>query len=278
MTVLKGQVALVTGGGRGFGRAMAQRFAAEGAKVVVTARTRNQLEETVEMIRSRGGEALGVEGDVSSRADVARVLQTAETKFGPVSLLVSNAGISGPFRPIWNVDPDQWWETQMVHVRGMLLYCCAVLPGMVERKAGRIIVVSALASQLVEKNFSAYAVSKATQVRFVEHLALEVKEFGISAFAIEPGTVHTNLAENAINDPDIRRWRPGMAEMLELMRETTNPAEGLAKCAALCVRLASGEFDFLSGQYVDVRENLDEKLHKFKTHPSQPRHLTAGRK
>ncbi len=262
MVALKGQVAIVTGGGRGFGRAIAQRFAAEGAKVVVTARTLKQLEETVHIIRSSGGEALGVAGDVASREDVANAVRAAEDRFGPVSLLVSNAGISGPFRPIWNVDPDLWWEAQMVHVRGLLLYCCTVLPGMVERKAGRIIVVSSLASQIIEKNFSAYAVSKATQVRFVEHLAQEVKEFGISAFAIEPGTVHTDLAVGAINNPDARRWRPGMAEMLETLRDTTNPAEGLAKCANLCCRLASGECDLLSGQYMDVREDLDEKLRK----------------
>jgi NAD(P)-dependent dehydrogenase (short-subunit alcohol dehydrogenase family) len=264
MTTLNGQVAIVTGGGRGFGRAIAQRFAAEGAKVVATARTRNQIDETVEIIRSRGGEALAVAGDVVNREDVLRVVRTAEERFGPVSLLVSNAGISGPFGPIWHVDPEVWWDAHMVHVRGMLLYARAVLPGMVEKKAGRIIVVSSLASQLIEKNFSAYAVSKATQVRFIEHLALEVKEFGISAFAIEPGTVHTDLAVGAIENPDVRRWRPGMAEMLIKLRDTTDPAEGLSKCATLCFRLASGECDILSGQYMDVREDLDEKLRKQK--------------
>jgi 3-oxoacyl-[acyl-carrier protein] reductase len=262
MTALKGQVAIITGGGRGFGRAIAQKFASAGAKVVLTARTQTQLQESVDIIRSCGGEAVAVPGDVVSREDVERVVRAAEDRFGAVSLLISNAGVSGPFGPIWHVDPDAWWDAHMVHVRGLLLYSRAVLPRMVEKKAGRIIVISALASQLIEKNFSAYAVSKATQVRFVEHLALEVKEFGISVFAIEPGTVHTDLAESAINNPDVRRWRPGMAEMLIKLRDTMNPAEGLAKCSDLCCRLASGECDILSGQYMDVREDLDEKLRK----------------
>jgi NAD(P)-dependent dehydrogenase (short-subunit alcohol dehydrogenase family) len=257
---LQGQVALITGGGRGFGRAIAQRFAAEGAKVVVTARTQSQLEETVETIRFSGGEALAVVGEITNRHDVEKAVSAAETQFGPVILLVSNAGITGPFGPIWYVDPEAWWEAQMVHVRGMLLCARAVLPGMVERKAGRIIVVSALAARIVEKNFSAYAVAKATQVRFVEHLAAEVKELGITAFAIEPGTVYTELARAAIENPEVRRWRPGMAERLIQLREESDPAEGLARCAEFCLRLASGECDALSGQYIDVRENLDEKL------------------
>jgi NAD(P)-dependent dehydrogenase (short-subunit alcohol dehydrogenase family) len=257
---LEGEIAIVTGGGRGFGRAIAQRFAAEGAKVAVTARTLSQLDETVEAIRSSGGVALAFAGDVSDRGDVSRVAGAVAEQLGPVSLLVSNAGISGPFGPIWHVDPDAWWEAQMVHVRGMLLYSRAVLPGMVQRKAGRIIIVSALAARIVEKNFSAYSVSKSTQVRLTEHLAAEVKEFGITAFAIEPGTVYTDLAKNAIANPDVRRWRPGMAERLSELRDQSDPLEGLAKCAELCVRLASGECDVLSGQYIDVREDLDEKL------------------
>jgi NAD(P)-dependent dehydrogenase (short-subunit alcohol dehydrogenase family) len=131
---------------------------------------------------------------------------------------------------------------------------------MVQRKAGRIIIVSALAARLIEKNFSAYAVAKATQVRFTEHLAAEVREFGITAFAIEPGTVYTDLAESAIANPEVRRWRPGMAERLLELKERSDPLEGLRGCAEFCARLASGECDLLSGQYIDVRENLDEKL------------------
>jgi len=257
---LQGQVAIITGAGRGFGRAIAERFAAEGAKVAVTSRTRRQVEETAERIRSSGGEAIALAGDVADRNHVAGAVEEAERRFGPVSLLVSNAGISGPFGPIWYVDPDAWWEAQSVHVRGMLLFSRAVLPAMVEHRGGRIIVVSALAARLVEKNFSAYAVSKATQVRFVEHLAAEVKEFGIAAFAIEPGTVYTDLAVQAIANPDIRRWRPGMAEHLQAMGEQQDAREGLSKCAGFCLRLASGECDALSGQYIDVREDLDEKL------------------
>jgi NAD(P)-dependent dehydrogenase (short-subunit alcohol dehydrogenase family) len=257
---LKGQVAIVTGGGRGFGRAIAKWYAAEGAKVLVTARSQNQLDETVEQIHTMSGEAIAVAGDVANREEVSRVVSKAEERFGQVTLLVNSAGVSGPFGPIWFIDPDAWWDTQVVHVRGMLLYSRAVLPGMVKRRGGRIITVSALAATKVEPNMSAYAVAKSAQVRFTEHLAAEVKEYSITAFAIEPGTVFTDLAKGTIANPDARRWRSGMVDRLSQLKEQSDPAVGLAKCAELCFRLASGQCDALSGQYIDVREDLDEKL------------------
>jgi NAD(P)-dependent dehydrogenase (short-subunit alcohol dehydrogenase family) len=259
---LKGQVAIVTGAGRGFGRAIAKRYAAEGAKVLVTARSKNQLDETVEQIHALGGEAIAVAGDVGNREDVSRVVSTAEERFGQVTLLVSNAGNSGPFGPIWFVDPDAWWDTQVVHVRGMLLYSRAVLPGMIKQKAGHIITVSAIAAIKVEQNMSAYAVAKSTQVRFTEHLAAEVREYGIAAFAIQPGTVFTDLAKGTIANPDTMRWRPGMVDRLSKLKEESDPAVGLEKCGEFCYRLASGQYDALSGHYIDIVEDLDEKLRK----------------
>jgi len=262
---LKGQVAIVTGGGRGFGRAIAKRFAIEGAKVLITARSQNQLDETVGQIHALGGEAIAVAGDVSNCEDVSRVVGTTEEQFGQVTLMVNNAGVSGPFGPIWFVDPEAWWDTQAVHVRGMLLYSSAVLPGMVKCRAGRIITVSALAATKVEQNMSAYAVAKSAQVRFTEHLAAEVEEYGIKAFAIEPGIVFTDLAKGTIANPDAQRWRPGMVNRLSRLKEESDPAVGLEKCAELCYRLASGQCDALSGQYIDVREDLDEKLRQAKS-------------
>ena len=257
---LDGQVAVVTGGGRGFGRAIALRFAAEGARVLVTSRSEAQLADTVGQIRAGGGTAEMMAGDCTQRQDVERVVASAAERLGPVTLLVSNAGISGPFGPLWYVDPDKWWYAQSVHVRGMLLYARSVLPGMIEAGTGRIITVSALASTRVEHSMSAYAVAKSTQVRITQHIALEVKEHGISAFAIEPGTVFTDLARGTIADPDANRWKPGMVEHIGSLESIADAEVGLARCAGFCLRLASGECDVLSGQYIDVREDLDEKL------------------
>src|ERR1700719_2767792 len=106
---LEGQVATITGGGGGFGRAIALRFAAEGAAVTVTSRTKGQLDETVAQIASAGGRGLAIAGDATNRADVARVVAETEREFGGVSIMVNNAGVPGPFGPIGVMDPDDWW-------------------------------------------------------------------------------------------------------------------------------------------------------------------------
>src|SRR5689334_8677883 len=117
MNELKGQVALVTGAGRGFGRAIALRLAHEGAAVTVTARTRAQLDETVAQIAAAGGRAHAVVADVTDRAQVERVVAETRARFGGLSLLINNAGVPDPFGPLWTVDPDAWWDAQAVHIR-----------------------------------------------------------------------------------------------------------------------------------------------------------------
>jgi NAD(P)-dependent dehydrogenase (short-subunit alcohol dehydrogenase family) len=106
---LAGQNAIVTGASRGFGKAIAFGLAAAGATVTVTARTKEQLDLTVSQIEALGGRALAVVGDVAKRCDVARVTAAAEAEFGPVTVLVNNAGVSGPYGPVWLADPDEWW-------------------------------------------------------------------------------------------------------------------------------------------------------------------------
>jgi NAD(P)-dependent dehydrogenase (short-subunit alcohol dehydrogenase family) len=257
---LAGQVALVTGAGRGFGKAIAMAFAEAGAAVTITARSTKQIDATVAEIKAKGGKAFAVPGDVTHRKDVERVIEAAARHFGPATLLVNNAGQAGPFGPIGTLDPDEWWAAQAVHVRGPFLFMSAVLPNMIQKRAGRIINVASLGGTRVEPFLSAYCVGKSSEIRLTEQVAAEVKQYGISAFAIEPGTVYTEMAESTIADPVAQRYLPGMVEFLKNIKEKEDPAVGFARCARMCLQLASGRYDGLSGRYLTPEDNFDELL------------------
>ncbi|MGD1211628.1 MAG: SDR family oxidoreductase [Candidatus Acidiferrales bacterium] len=254
---LEGQVAIVTGGGGGFGRAIAVRFAAEGAAVTVTSRTKAALDETVAQIQSAGGRALAVAGDVTSRADVARVVQETERQFGPVTIMVNNAGVPGPFGPIGVMDPDEWWAAQAVHIRAPFLFMSAVLPGMKERRRGCIITIASPRAKMTSPNLSAYCMGKTAQARLTQLVAAEVKDYGITAFAVDPGTTPTQLADKTIDSPDAQRWIPDMVEKLRSMRGQPGGELILARCAQRCVELAAGKHDELSGAYIGRNDVAD---------------------
>jgi NAD(P)-dependent dehydrogenase (short-subunit alcohol dehydrogenase family) len=259
---LAGQVALVTGGGRGFGKVIALRFASEGAAVAVTSRTQSELDQTAKEIEAAGGKGLAVSGDVTSPEDVAHVVRTTKERFGPVTLLVNNAGIPGPFAPTWAADPAEWWFAQEVHLKALFLFISEVLPTMIERRAGRIIAVSAMGSHRVDFAMSAYCVGKCSQNRLVQLMAAEVKEYGVSAFAIDPGFVITELAEITMRDPGAQRWKADMIERLKERKADPNSLKDFERCAQRCVDLASGRYDELSGSYSELRDDLDEMLRK----------------
>jgi len=258
--VLARNNAIVTGGGRGFGRAIARGLAAAGAAVTVTARSRNQVDAVAAEIEATGGRALAIAGDVTNRADVSRVVEAAEEKFGPTTVLVNNAGVTGPFGPVWVNDPDEWWDAQAVIVRGTLLFMRAVMPEMIARRAGTVINVSALGGQWFAPKLTAYAVAKSSQIRLSEHAAAEAKEFGVSVFSIEPGTVYTDMTESTINSPEAQRWVPQMVEYLKNVIKAKDPEPGLTRCAEMCVQLASGRYAALSGRFLLPSDDFEKML------------------
>ena len=262
--LLAGKVAIVTGGGGGFGRVIAARFAGEGAAVTVTSRTKAQLDETVAQIEAAGGRGLAVVGDATDRADVARVVGETQRRLGPISILVSNAGVPGPFGPIGEIDPDDWWAAQAIHLRAPFLFATAVLPQMKERRVGCIITICSPRAKMVTPNLSAYCLGKASQARFTQLLAGEVKDFGITAVAVDPGSAITQMAEATINSPDAQRWMPDMVTNLRRMsaQAVTQPGNAaggqLEKCAQRCVEIAAGLHPEWNGMYIGRNETADE--------------------
>jgi NAD(P)-dependent dehydrogenase (short-subunit alcohol dehydrogenase family) len=235
MSELSGQVALVTGGGRGIGRRIAVELTEAGMRVAVSARTRAEVEETAQQI---GG--LAIEADVSDRAAVELMVAEVERELGPLDLLVNNAGIAAEERQAWEMEPADWWHVFEVNVLGAYLCCRAVLPGMIERGRGRIVNTGSGAGYLPGSRGTAYSASKAALYRFGDTLALQLEPHGIPVFTISPGLVRTAMTEGVFGDD--APWTP-------------------PELAPRLVRaLASGRADRLSGRYIHAEHDDVEDL------------------
>ena len=238
---LSGQVALVTGGGRGIGANVARELAGAGMRVAVAARTREQVERVAAEI---GGLALEV--DVADESSVERMVGETESELGPIDLLVNNAGIAGPrdASPIWEDESARdWWRVFEINVLGAYLCCRAVLRGMVERRAGRIVNVGSGGAHLPASpgrtGGTAYGSSKAALHRFGELLAAQLAERGIAVFTISPGLVRTELTAGLGDDAP---WTP-------------------PELAPRLVRaLAGGRADSLAGRYIHAEHDDIEDL------------------
>ena len=257
LNALQGQVAMVTGAGRGLGRATALALARAGARVGVVARSEAQLAETARGVTEAGGEAWAVVADVSEAAAVERMAREVERALGPVDLLVNNAGTMGPLGPIWEADPGDWWHSIEVNLRGPYLCLRALLPGMLERRHGRIINVSTSAATVAVAHMGAYVIAKTALIRFTENLAAELLNSGVSVFAISPGTVRTAMSEYVLESEAGKKWLPWFRKLFDRGRDV--PAE---KAAQLVVQLASGRADALSGRFIDISDDLEKLLER----------------
>src|SRR5580765_6150937 len=193
MPQLANRVALVTGAGRGIGRAIALAFAAEGAKVALTARTVGELDKVGGEIRSAGGTALALPADLSDRSVPANVIAEVQRSLGPIEILVNNAGVgsSANPRPIIDFDDDFWDLSLAVNLTAPYLLSKAVLPGMLSRRWGRIITIASINSKTGSLHGAAYAASKHGVLGLMRTLAMEVADQGITVNCICPGPVRT---------------------------------------------------------------------------------------
>lgn len=253
---LMGRVALVTGAGRGIGRAIAQALGDAGAAVAVVARSSEEIMETAELIQATGGQALGLTVDLLDRQAVEQMAQEIGRQLGPVNILVNNAGRHHAIGPLWLVDPDDWWQDVEANLRSAFLCTRAVVPDMIARRRGCVINVSSKAGNGARPYSLAYSSAKAALTRLTESLALSTKEYGVSAFAIHPGSVRTAMADYLINSEVGQRWVP---EFRAIYDETEIAAEQAGK---LAVRLASGEVDALSGRFLSVYDDVDVLLER----------------
>lgn len=256
---LSGQVALITGGGSGLGRAYAVALALAGARVAVLSRSADKLAETVRQIEEEDGWAFSIPADVTDRDEIHRAVQEVKRMVGPIDLLINSAGVGLPAGPSWQVDSDAWWWNLKVNVYGPYLCCRAVLPWMIKQGRGRIINVASGIGEEGIPYVSAYGISKTAVIRFTETLALETMENGIRVFAIGPGPVRTMMAEEMLSSDVVHRWSPWYVKIFDEGRDVSADLS-----TELVLKLASGIVDCLSGCYIHITDDLDEMLERAK--------------
>jgi NAD(P)-dependent dehydrogenase (short-subunit alcohol dehydrogenase family) len=190
---LKDKVALITGGGRGIGKAVALAYAREGAKVAICARTESEIEQTMGELRAHNPDCEGWPCDVSLEEPVKELVAKANQRFGRIDVLVNNAGVMTRPVPTTDLEVKKWDYTIAVNLRGLFLVSQAVLPIMLKQKGGSIINVSSSLGRSAYANFIAYATSKWGAEGFTQTLAAEVRSSNIRVNSVEPGYVATKL-------------------------------------------------------------------------------------
>ena len=199
---LSGKVALITGGSRGIGRAVAAAYAREGAGVFICARGAADLHEAIAEIRATGGEAHGHVGDKGDAAHAKAIVQEAVEEFGKVDVLVNNASLLGPRVPIAEYPVSAWEDVVRVNLTGSFLMIREVLKIMIPRRSGSIINVSSGVGRIGKARWGAYAASKFGVEGLTQILADEVREFGIRVNAVNPGPTRTGMRALAYPEED----------------------------------------------------------------------------
>ena len=254
--LLNDKIALVTGAGRGIGRAIALAYAAEGASVALTARTTSELAEVLGRIRGSGATAVAISADLSHRAAPAKVVAEVERSLGPIEILVNNAGVgssSNP-KPVVDFDDDFWDLSLALNLTAPYLLCKAVLPNMLSRKWGRIITIASINSKIGSLHGAAYAASKHGVVGLTRSLALEVATGGITVNAICPGPVHTIMNDRRV-EYDAKRRGVSFEEVANGWTPLGRRLEP-EEVAPLAVYLASAASATMTGQALNIDGGL----------------------
>ncbi|MFF9691156.1 SDR family NAD(P)-dependent oxidoreductase [Streptomyces sp. NPDC014623] len=253
---LEGRTVLLTGATGALGQLFAMAVADAGANLVVTGRDVDRLDGLARELRERRAEVLALPTDLGDRESMPRLTAAACERFGSVDVLVNNAGVTGPAGPLWETDDDTWWQAMEVNLRGSTRACRAVLPGMIERRGGRIVNIVSSAGKHRWPLVSGYSVSKAALIKLGENLAPELEGTGVAVFSYHPGLVDLGITRRQIEGGLTgERWSDEVRAWLLAQRESQRLADP-RRSADMLVRLAAGEADPLSGRYLTLEDDI----------------------
>jgi NAD(P)-dependent dehydrogenase (short-subunit alcohol dehydrogenase family) len=249
---LANQCAIVTGASQGLGFEIARCYLAAGANLAICARNEVQLNQALATLKRsavEGQTVIAVPADVSSQSEVSALVDAAIEQLGHVDILVNNAGIIGPAGPIESSDWQEWLRTIEINLLGSILLCRAVLPHLKQRQRGKIIQISGGGATSPMPGLSAYAVSKAAIVRFVETLAEETRTDSIDVNAIAPGVLDTRMLDQMLA---AGAEKIGGAFYERLSQQKKNGATPLQAAADLAVFLGSAASNGISGKLLSA--------------------------
>ncbi|UCH42351.1 MAG: glucose 1-dehydrogenase [Dehalococcoidales bacterium] len=245
---LKGKTAIVTGAGRGIGKAISLAFAEAGANIVAAARTEEEIEETCREVKALGRQSLAVPTDITKADQVDRMVEETVSYFKKIDILVNNAG-TAVFKAIISSDGQKMTEAEWhgvidTNLTSIFLCCRAVAPHMFKQKKGKVINISSISSQKAQADDIPYNISKAGVDMFTRCLALDWAPYNINVNAIGPGQFHTRLSAKSHEDPKLRER---MVACIPLGR-----VGDVREIGQLAVYLASPASDFITGQVIFI--------------------------
>jgi NADP-dependent 3-hydroxy acid dehydrogenase YdfG len=203
--ILKNKSAIITGGGKGIGKAIALLLSRAGARVVITGRNTSFLEETAKEIITAGGQCLPVTADVSRPEDAARLVKEALDAYGGIDILVNNAGV-GSFAPLESVSPEEYDRMMDTNVKGSFLLSREVIPFFKKQKSGHLVMIASDVSRRVFANGAIYCASKHAQHALAEGIRKEVRPYGVRVGVVYPGLTDTFFGETQQGTPEKQAW------------------------------------------------------------------------
>ncbi len=244
---LHGKVAIVTGAGRGIGRAIAFCLARAGAAVCVTARTRAQIEETADEVRRLGCPVLSVQADARDADAVTRVVERTVSELGGLHILVNNAGMELP-KPLLDTTEEEYERVMAINLKSLFLFTKAAGPHLIAQKYGRVVNMASVGAFVAAPNQAIYHASKAAVAHFTKATAIEWARHSITVNAVAPGWVRTELIAHLVEDKDmLQRYLKSIP-----MRRLGEPEEIGPLVAYLCSDLSS----FMTGSVVVIDGGL----------------------